>query len=85
MGAHLFAVLSLGAGAVSFTHIVKAAEPLFTALFSAAFLKQYFHPLVYATLLPVVAGVSLASMKELSFSWLALGTAMGSNVASAMR
>ena len=40
MLAHITAVLSLGAGAVSFTHIVKAAEPVFTAGFSALILGQ---------------------------------------------
>ena len=34
---HMGAVKSLGAGAVSFTHIVKAAEPAVSALLSAVF------------------------------------------------
>lgn len=83
--AHVTAVLSLGAGAVSFTHIVKAAEPVFTAGFSAALLGQTFAAPVYLSLLPIIAGVSLASLKELSFSWMAFGNAMGSNTASALR
>ncbi|CAM9748201.1 unnamed protein product [Ectocarpus sp. 13 AM-2016] len=83
--AHVTAVLSLGAGAVSFTHIVKAAEPVFTAGFSAALLGQTFAAPVYLSLLPIIAGVSLASLKELSFSWVAFGNAMGSNTASALR
>ncbi|CAN0357935.1 unnamed protein product, partial [Hapterophycus canaliculatus] len=36
MLSHVCAVIGLGAGAVSFVHIVKAAEPLFTALFRYA-------------------------------------------------
>lgn len=83
--AHVTAVLSLGAGAVSFTHIVKAAEPVFTAGFSAALLGQTFAAPVYLSLVPIIAGVSLASLKELSFSWVAFGNAMGSNTASALR
>ena len=85
MTAHVTAVLSLGAGAVSFTHIVKAAEPVFTAGFSAALLGQTFALPVYLSLLPIIFGVSLASLKELSFSWIAFGNAMGSNTASALR
>eukprot|EP00904_Undaria_pinnatifida_P013146 jgi/Undpi1/8962/HiC_scaffold_26.g11423.m1 len=85
MTAHVTAVLSLGAGAVSFTHIVKAAEPVFTAGFSAALLGQTFALPVYLSLLPIIAGVSLASLKELSFSWVAFGNAMGSNTASSLR
>lgn len=83
--AHATAVLSLGAGAVSFTHIVKAAEPVFTAGFSAAILGQTFALPVYLSLLPIIAGVGIASLKELSFSWVAFGNAMGSNTASALR
>jgi len=83
--AHITAVLSLGAGAVSFTHIVKAAEPLFTSACGAVFMKEIFAWQVYATLLPVIFGVGLASLKELSFSWVAFGNAMGSNLASALR
>mmetsp|Transcript_18397 Transcript_18397/g.24278 ORF Transcript_18397/g.24278 Transcript_18397/m.24278 type:complete len:372 (+) Transcript_18397:75-1190(+) len=82
---HVSGVISLGAGAVSFTHIVKAAEPLFTALFSAVLLSQFFAWQVYMTLLPVIIGVGLASLKELSFSWTSFGGAMTSNVACALR
>ncbi|CAM9417135.1 unnamed protein product [Discosporangium mesarthrocarpum] len=85
MCAHITAVLSLGAGAVSFTHIVKAGEPVFTAGFSALILGQVFAFPVYLSLVPIIAGVSLASLKELSFSWVAFGNAMGSNTASALR
>ena len=34
----------------SFTHIVKSAEPFFSAVFAGLFLRQFFHPLVYASL-----------------------------------
>lgn len=82
---HLGAVVSLGAGAVSFTHIVKAAEPAVSAALSAIFLQSYLPLPVYLSLLPVMFGVGLASLTELSFSWLAFGGAMVSNVASASR
>lgn len=85
LGTHVGAVLSLGAGAVSFTHIVKASEPVVSAIMSALFLKQIMPVPVYLSLLPVIGGVGLASLKELSFTWLAFGTAMMSNVASAGR
>lgn len=82
---HLMTVISLGAGAVSFTHIIKAAEPFFSTVMSGIFLKSFFPIPVYLTLLPVVGGVGIASLTELSFSWLAFGTAMGSNTAFSMR
>lgn len=78
-------VLSLGAGAVSFTHIVKALEPFFSAMVSAVVSHEVLKPQVYATLLPVVGGVALAVAAELSFSWWAFGTALGSNLAFALR
>lgn len=81
---HLGAVVSLGAGAVSFTHIVKAAEPAVSAAISAT-LGSFMPWPVYASLIPVMGGVAFASAKELSFTWLSFGAAMISNIASAMR
>jgi solute carrier family 35 protein E1 len=68
----LFTVLSLGAAAVSFTHIVKALEPFFSALVAAVCFKQIFKPQVYLSLLPVVLGVAVACANDVSFGWLAL-------------
>ncbi|KAJ1625452.1 triose-phosphate transporter family-domain-containing protein [Pavlovales sp. CCMP2436] len=82
---HASAVIALGAGAVSFAQIVKAGEPVFTCLLSYLVLGQVFHPLVYATLIPIIGGVALASLKELSFSYKALAGAMLSNLAFASR
>jgi solute carrier family 35, member E1 len=81
----LLSMVSLGAGPVSFTHIVKAMEPFFSAIVAALYFGKWMHPVVYATLIPVVGGVGYACLKEKSFSWLAFGTAMGSNVAFALR
>jgi solute carrier family 35 protein E1 len=81
----LMSMISLGAGPVSFTHIVKALEPFFSAIVSALLLGQVMRPQVYATLIPVVCGVGYACMKEKFFSWLAFNTAMLSNVAFALR
>eukprot|EP01035_Chromulina_nebulosa_P026336 gene26336-34453_t len=82
---HIGAVVSLGAGAVSFTHIVKAAEPAISAALSAIVLKSFLPIPVYLSLLPVMGGVAIASMTELSFTWLGFGAAMVSNFASAGR
>jgi solute carrier family 35 protein E1 len=84
MGQEL-SMMSLGAGPVSFTHIVKALEPFFSAVVSAVVFGKWMHPMVYATLIPVVGGVAYACLKERSFSWLAFWTAMGSNLAFALR
>jgi len=84
-GVHVGAVVALGAGAVSFAHIVKASEPVVTCLLNFLFLGQVLPPIVYATLIPIIGGVAIASMKELSFTYLALGAAMLSNVSSSAR
>ena len=84
-GVHVGAVIALGAGAVSFAHIVKASEPVVTCLLNAVLLGQVLPLPVYATLLPIIGGVAIASMKELSFTVLALASAMLSNVSSAAR
>jgi solute carrier family 35, member E1 len=46
--------------------LLQAAEPVFTSLLSAIFLKQYFPLPVYLSLLPVIGGVAFASLKEVS-------------------
>jgi len=84
-GGQLLSMISLGAGPVSFTHIVKALEPLFSALVSALIFRKWMHWQVYATLIPVIGGVGYACLKERSFSWLSFYTAMGSNLAFALR
>lgn len=81
----LCTMMSLGAGPVSFTHIVKALEPFFSAMVSALLLGQWMPLPVYLTLLPVVGGVGYACLKERSFSWLAFGMAMLSNLSFALR
>ena len=64
---HVGGVISFGAGAISFTHIVKATEPVVSALLSAAFFREFLPLPVYLSMLPIVGGVGLASLKELSF------------------
>jgi len=78
-------VVSLGAGAVSFTHIIKASEPVVSAGLSALLLGAVYSPITYLTLVPIVGGVALASLKELSFTWVGFIAAMGSNLSSALR
>lgn len=82
---HFGAVLSMDCGAVSFTHIVKACEPVVTSLFSIIFLKEIMNIGAYLSLIPIVVGVSLASVSEIDFSWPAFGLAMLSNCGSSFR
>ena len=43
------------------------------------------HPMVYAALIPIIGGVGLASLKELSFTWTALIAASLANQAAAFK
>lgn len=43
------------------------------------------HPMVYAALVPIIGGVGLASLKELSFTWTALLAASAANQAAALK
>jgi len=81
----LLSMVSIGSGTVSFTHIVKASEPFFSSLVSIVLFGTWMKPKVYATLIPIVGGVSYACLNERSFSWLAFSSALGSNIAFAYR
>jgi len=81
----LTSMISLGAGPVSFTHIVKALEPVFSAVVSGIALGEWMPIQVYMTLIPVIGGVGYACLKERYFSWTAFYAAMLSNLAFAMR
>jgi len=81
----LLSMVSIGSSTVSFTHIVKASEPFFSSLVSVVLYGTWMKPQVYATLIPVVGGVSYACLNERSFSWLSFSSALGSNIAFAYR
>ena len=82
---HITAVISMSAGAVSFTQIVKAAEPIFTSGFNWLLLGDVITFPVGLSLFTIVLGVSFASVSELSFTWTSFISAMLSNVAFAGR
>jgi solute carrier family 35 protein E1 len=82
---HVSTCISFSFVAVSFAHIVKAAEPAVSALGSAIFLGEVYSAPVYLALLPIIAGVSLSAVTELSFSWAGFLFAMLSNAAFACR
>ena len=82
---HASGVMALGLGAVSFTQIVKASEPFFTAVLSIIFLKKGLTFSASLTLIPIVFGVILSSVTELSFSWACLIAGVFANIFSAAR
>jgi solute carrier family 35 protein E1 len=83
--AHSFSVFAQSAGAVSFAMIVKAAEPGFAALVGTLFYGKTISQNKWLSLIPVIGGVILASVKELDFAWSALITAATANLFAAFK
>jgi len=84
-GAHSASVFALGAGAVSFAQIVKAAEPAFAAVLGVTLYGATVSKAKWLCLLPVIGGVCLASVKELDFAWSALAAAVIANLFAAFK
>ncbi|KAL3781231.1 hypothetical protein ACHAW5_000546 [Stephanodiscus triporus] len=82
---HVSGVVSFGAGAISFTHILKATEPVWSALILAIGFGEFLPLPVYLSLVPIMGGVGLASLKELSFTWLSFTAGTISAVTSAAK
>lgn len=84
-GAHAGSVFALGAGAVSFAQIVKSAEPAFAAVIGTLFYGANISTAKWLALIPVIGGVTLASVKELDFAWSALFAAAIANCFAAVK
>ncbi|GFR45956.1 hypothetical protein Agub_g7423 [Astrephomene gubernaculifera] len=82
---HIAAVVSFSQMAVSFAHIVKSAEPVFSVALSGPLVGVGYPWYVWASLLPIVAGCSLSAMKEVSFAWNGFNNAMISNLGMVLR
>ncbi|KAJ0048907.1 hypothetical protein Pint_15458 [Pistacia integerrima] len=82
---NLFTNMSLGKVAVSFTHTIKAMEPFFSVVLSAMFLGELPTLWVVSSLVPIVGGVALASVTEVSFNWAGFWSAMASNLTNQSR
>lgn len=82
---HVSACVSFSKVAVSFTHVIKSSEPVFSVVLSGLLVGEKFPLSVWLSLIPIVAGCSLAAMKELSFDMGGLNGALISNVGMVMR
>eukprot|EP00891_Asterochloris_glomerata_P003352 jgi/Astpho2/3352/Aster-04701 len=82
---HVSACTSFGQMAVSFAHIVKSAEPVFSVALTGPILGDSAPIYVWLSLLPIVAGCGLSAMKEVSFAWNGFTNAMLSNVGMVLR
>ncbi|CAD7696063.1 unnamed protein product [Ostreobium quekettii] len=82
---HIAANVSFAAVAISLTHTVKTLEPAFNCLLGWLLMGQATPFPVVLSLLPIMAGVAMASAAELTFNWLGFGSAMLSNITFAFR
>ncbi|OIV96012.1 hypothetical protein TanjilG_27116 [Lupinus angustifolius] len=81
---HISACVSFSKVAVSFTHVIKSAEPVFSVIFSSVLGDRY--PIqVWLSILPIVLGCSLAAVTEVSFNAQGLWCALISNVGFVLR
>lgn len=78
-------VASLGAGSLAFVNVVKSLEPFFNVVFGFLLTGEVLPWQVNSCLIPLVAGVALASAADLSFTWDCFWFAMGSNFFFSLR
>ncbi|PKA45989.1 Xylulose 5-phosphate/phosphate translocator, chloroplastic [Apostasia shenzhenica] len=81
---HISACVSFSKVAVSFTHVIKASEPVFSVIFSTVF-GQFYPIQVWLSLVPIVAGCALAAVTEVSFNLEGFWGALISNVGFVLR
>ena len=65
---HVAATVSMSKVAVSFTHIIKSAEPAFSVIISKLVFGENYPLPVYLSLLPIIGGCGLAAATELNFN-----------------
>ncbi|CAH0556638.1 unnamed protein product [Brassicogethes aeneus] len=73
-------LVALNYVAVSFTETIKSSAPLFTVLISRFLLGEQTGLYVNLSLLPVMSGLALCSINEISFELIGFVAAMATNV-----
>ncbi|VDK17404.1 unnamed protein product [Anisakis simplex] len=78
------AYFSLSKVPISYAHTVKATMPLFAVICARVILNERQTKLVYISLIPIVIGVLIASLTELSFNFAGLISAIMSTFTYAL-
>ena len=75
----MLGLVSLKFVAVSFTETVKSSAPFFTVIFARMMLGERTSTMVNLSLLPVVGGLALCSVTEISFNYVGFFAAVANN------